>query len=543
MKICLAQLNYHIGDFVGNRTKILNAIAEARTAGAHLIVFSELAVCGYPPEDLLDYPWFVEACLNSVQEIAESCHGISCVLGAIAVNKGKGRALYNAAYLLKDGHIASVQYKSLLPTYDVFHEARYFEPAPSVHPVDVEGVCAGILICEDLWDQHNDFSYSRLPLSDLASQGATLLINPSASPFQVGKAMKRKAVLKDNAQRFQMPLIYVNQVGAHAELIFDGNSMVVDAHGNVVLEMPRFQEALAYVELSSEGIGAEHEPSESPEYLHVLSDALVFGIREYCTRNGFKRLVLGSSGGIDSAVVQTLACKALGPEQVQALLLPSRFSSEGSVADAVNLCQNLGNPYTVIPIADVFDASLNALKPAFGSLPFDLTEENLQARIRGQLLMGWSNKFGHLLLNTSNKSEMAVGYSTLYGDLCGGLSPLGDVYKTTVYALAAYLNKQGTLIPEAILTKEPSAELRPDQKDSDSLPPYEVLDAVLKLYIEKRMGAASIIAQGFDNVLVNRVLQLVNRSEYKRFQAPPVLRVTEKAFGGGRKMPLVARYD
>lgn len=543
MNICLAQLNYHIGDFEGNKNKILNAIQEAKAASAQLVVFSELAVCGYPPEDLLDYPWFVEACMNSVREIAAACQGISCIVGSVSLNEGKGRSLFNSAYLLEDGTIAAVQHKSLLPTYDVFHEARYFEPAPSVQPMIIAGQNTGVLICEDLWDHYNDFAYAQVPMADLHARGAKLLINPSASPFQCGKEQQRKEVLQDNARRFQLPIVYVNQVGAHAELIFDGKSMVVDAHGAVVLELPRFREALAYVQLDEHGINIrEQTQAEHEDELQVLEDALVFGIREYCEKNGFRNIVLGSSGGIDSAVVQTLACKALGPQKVQALLLPSAFSSEGSVDDAVRLSENLGNPYSIMPIAGIYESFLTALNPSFGDLPFDVTEENLQARIRGQLLMSWSNKFGHLLLNTSNKSEMAVGYSTLYGDLCGGLSPLGDVFKTRVYALAHYLNREQVLIPEAILTKEPSAELRPGQKDSDSLPPYEVLDAILEQYIEARLGSAAIIHRGYEAAVVDKVLRLVNRNEYKRFQAPPILRVSGKAFGGGRKMPLVARY-
>jgi len=542
MKICLAQLNYHIGDFTGNRNKIINAIEQARSEGADLIVFSELAVCGYPPQDLLDYAWFVDACMQGVLDIAQVCQGITCVLGSVDRNPGKGRSLFNAAHILRDGKIIGTQYKSLLPTYDVFHEARYFEPATAVSATRLGDTTAGILICEDLWDHYNDFTYSRVPLSDLKAQGAALLINPAASPFHSGKRKKRIEVLRDNARRFQIPVVYVNQVGAHAELIFDGNSMVMDAHGKVVLELPSFREALAYTELSAGSFGAQECIAAEENELETLKEALVFGIRDYCQKNGFKRVVLGSSGGIDSAVVQTLASLALGPEHVHALLMPSQYSSSGSVDDAVHLSDNLGNSYSQIPIRQVFDATLDALKPGFGDLPFDVTEENMQARIRGQLLMAWSNKFGHLLLNTSNKSEMAVGYSTLYGDLCGGLSPLGDVYKTEVYALAAHLNKQGMLIPEDIIHKEPSAELRPGQKDSDSLPPYEVLDGILRLYIEERMGKSAIEAAGFDASLVQRVLQLVNRNEYKRFQAPPILRVSRKAFGGGRNMPLVARY-
>jgi NAD+ synthase (glutamine-hydrolysing) len=543
MKICLAQLNYLIGDFEGNRTKIKNAIERAKSDGATLIVFSELAVCGYPPEDFLDYEWFVDACMDSVHDIAAACQGITCVVGSVDRNSGMGRSLHNAAFVLRDGAIVSVHHKSLLPTYDVFHEARYFEPSGTLHLDHIQGVKTGVLICEDLWDHHNDFSYARVPLEELKAMELALLINPAASPFQWGKEVKRREVLQDNARRFQLPVVYVNQVGAHADLIFDGNSMVVDAEGKVILELPRFEEHLAYVELAEDGLHPEGEsPAGAAEPMELLHDAIVFGIREYCAKNGFRKVVLGASGGIDSAVVQALACRALGPSNVQALLMPSPYSSEGSVLDAQRLSENLGNPYLVLPINQVFESTVQSMQPAFGALPQDVTEENIQARIRGQFLMAFSNKHAHLLLNTSNKSEMAVGYSTLYGDLCGGLSPIGDVYKTRVYALANYINRQGEVIPEAILVKEPSAELRPNQKDQDSLPPYEVLDALLFQYIEARKGMLQLVQAGFDAALVQRVVQLVHRNEYKRYQAPPILRVSSKAFGSGRRMPLVAKH-
>lgn len=543
MKICLAQLNYLIGDFEGNRTKIKNAVARAKSEEASLIVFSELAVCGYPPEDFLDYDWFVDACMDSVREIASACQGITCIVGSVDRNAGMGRLLHNAAFVLRDGNIVSVHHKSLLPTYDVFHEARYFEPAGTLHLDYIEGVKTGVLICEDLWDRHNDFSYARVPLDELKKAQVALLINPAASPFDLGKEMKRREVLQDNARRYQLPVVYVNQVGAHADLIFDGNSMVVDAAGNVILELPRFEEQLAYVELGEDGMRAEAVLSSTQaEPIALLHDAIVFGIREYCSKNGFRKLVVGASGGIDSAVVQALACRALGAANVQALLMPSPYSSEGSVSDAQRLSEHLGNPYLLLPITQVFSSTLESLQPAFGALPHDVTEENIQARIRALFLMAYSNKHDHLLLNTSNKSEMAVGYSTLYGDLCGGLSPIGDVYKTHVYALAAYINKNEPIIPETIITKEPSAELRPNQKDQDSLPPYALLDDLLFQYIEEQKGMAQLVNAGFDADLVHRVIQMVHRNEYKRFQAPPILRVSSKAFGNGRRMPLVAKH-
>ncbi|MEY3982467.1 MAG: hypothetical protein RL160_24 [Bacteroidota bacterium] len=543
MKICLAQLNYLIGDFEGNRTKIKNAIAQASSEGAALIVFSELAVCGYPPEDFLDYDWFVDACMDSVHDIAAACHGITCIVGSVDRNAGMGRSLHNAAFVLRDGAVLSVHHKSLLPTYDVFHEARYFEPSAALHLDDIQGVKTGVLICEDLWDRHNDFSYARVPLDELKTAQVALLINPAASPFDLGKEVKRREVLQDNARRYQLPVVYVNQVGAHADLIFDGNSMVVDAAGNVVLELPRFKEHLAYVELGEDGLRAEAPLSANQtEPMALLHDAIVFGIREYCAKNGFRKLVVGASGGIDSAVVQALACRALGASNVQALLMPSPYSSEGSISDAQWLSENLGNPYLLLPITQVFSGTLESLQPAFGALPPDVTEENIQARVRALFLMAYSNKHNHLLLNTSNKSEMAVGYSTLYGDLCGGLSPIGDVYKTSVYALAAYINKDEPLIPETIITKEPSAELRPNQKDQDSLPPYAVLDDLLFQYIEEQKGMAQLVNAGFDADLVHRVIRMVHRNEYKRFQAPPILRVSSKAFGNGRRMPLVSKH-
>lgn len=546
MKICLAQLNYRIGDFSANVGKIRSAVEEARAAGAGAVLFSELAICGYPPEDLLDYNDFVVRCEKALDAVAEFANGITLVIGSLARNpEAEGRRIANAAYVLRDGK-RFVQWKTLLPTYDVFHEARYFEPADQILPFELDQAQAGVLVCEDTWERFAGFQYAESPIDRMSAAGIRLLLNPSASPFNEGKGELRDAVLRDTAARLQAPVLYVNQLGAHADLIFDGGSTAMNRKGEVVLRLPRFREALGYVHFDGNDIaalpGEAAGPTESSG-IALLREALVFGLREYCSKTGFRTAVLGSSGGIDSAVVQALASEALGAGNVHALLMPSGFSSEGSVNDARQLSENLGNPYEIVPIAGLYDGFNGALAPLFTGRSADVTEENIQARIRGILLMAASNKFGHLLLNTSNKSEMAVGYSTLYGDLCGGISVIGDVFKTRVYALARHINEvHGPVIPEAILTKAPSAELRPDQKDSDSLPPYDTLDPLLMAYIEGCKGKETLIREGFPEDLVQRVLKLVDRSEYKRYQAPPILRVSRRAFGQGRRMPLVAHY-
>lgn len=542
MKIALAQLNYRIGDFEQNTAKIYDAITEARSAGADLVVFSELSVCGYPPDDLLDQDWFIEKCEQSLEAVAECCQGIAAVVGGVMRNRDHGRGLFNVACFMQNGRIEKVVQKTLLPTYDVFAESRYFEPADDAEIIEFKGVKLGIAICEDLWDLYNDFRYEKSPVESLKAKGAQLLIHPSASPFNVGKIRLRDAVFAGNTNRFGLPIIYVNQVGAHTDLIFDGDSQVINADGETVKQLPLFEEAISYVELGKNDFLSLPVKFEEPEETALIHDAIVFGIREYFRKMGFKKAVLGSSGGIDSAVVQALATAALGAENVTAILMPSEFSSEGSVTDALALSNNLGNPHETLPIRQVYDAYISSLKPMFEGLPFDVTEENLQARARGMMLMAISNKFGSILLNTSNKSEMAVGYSTLYGDMCGGLSPIGDVFKMKVYALARYINRERELIPADIISKAPSAELRPGQKDSDSLPDYTMLDEILHLYLEERKGRDEIKAVGYEPAVVDKVINLVNRNEYKRYQAPPILRVTNKAFGRGRMMPLVAYY-
>lgn len=543
LRIALAQLNYKIADFENNTSKIADAIFEAKQKKADLIVFSELSVCGYSPEDLLDYPWFVEKCEQSLEAVAMACDGIAAIVGGVMRNpNSKGRLLQNVCCFIHDGKIKHIVPKTLLPTYDVFNERRYFEPAQETSIIEYKGVRIGIAICEDLWDIYNDFEYAEHPGENLKKQGAQIIINPSASPFHIGKQSLRNRVFAGQASRFDLPVLYVNQVGTHTELIFDGSSRAINANGEVAVQLPGFAESIAYLQYEkgkfSEG---ESVPLESNDAA-LLYQSLVFGIRDYFKKMGFKSATFGASGGIDSAVIQALATAALGAENVHPILMPSMYSSDHSVQDALELSHRLDNSPITLPIEDIYTAYMDTLKPVFMNRPFSLAEENLQARSRAVLLMAISNKLGHILLNTSNKSEMSVGYSTLYGDLCGALSPMGDVYKTQVYALARYINRHQEIIPNNIIEKAPSAELRPGQKDQDSLPPYEVLDELLKNYIELRKGRDEIITLGYEPSTVDKVLNLVNNSEYKRYQAPPILRVSEKAFGKGRIMPLVARY-
>lgn len=550
MRIALAQLNYHIGNFEGNLQKMLQAVEEARRQGADLICFGELAVCGYPPRDFLEFADFIRRCQASVRALCEASHGIGIVVGAPTKNPAvEGKDLYNSAYFLYEGEVVGVQHKALLPTYDIFDEYRYFEPAREFRPIEFKGYKIALTICEDIWNVGNDNPlYTICPLDEMRPYRPDIILNLSASPFHHGRAQERLHVIRVNVERYGIPMFYVNHVGAQTDLIFDGGSVVMSPDGQVYDEMPYFEEAVRIYELQDVLRGGQHR-EQPKEKIALMHDALVLGIRDYFGKLGFQNAILGLSGGIDSAVTCALAVEALGADHVRALLLPGPFSSEHSLTDARQLAENAGIQYDVVPIADVYDAFLETLKPLFADRPFDITEENIQARIRGTLLMAMSNKFGHILLNTSNKSEMAVGYGTLYGDMCGGLAVLGDVYKTEVYALAHYLNtlpigrygKRG-IIPESSIRKPPSAELRPNQKDSDSLPEYEVLDQVLFHYIEGRRGPRGLVQMGFDETLVARVLRLVNINEFKREQAPPVLRVSSKSFGMGRRMPIVGKY-
>ncbi|MEN8224849.1 MAG: NAD+ synthase [Bacteroidota bacterium] len=547
MKIALAQINYHIGNFESNASKIIDKLKEAKTAGADLVVFAELAVCGYPPRDFLEFDDFIERCLRSVDEVASHCHDIAAIIGSPTRREEiKGKDLHNSALFLADGKVQAAAHKSLLPNYDIFDEYRYFEPFRAFEVIKYKGKRIALTICEDIWDVGEDPLYTISPMDELMKQAPDMMINIAASPFHYEQAMVRKDVMLANVRKYDLPLFYVNHVGAQTELLFDGGSLVASPDGFIMDELKYFEEDLQIYELEAvvsakkaEGAKATGMSSDKTALIH---DALVMGIRNYFDKLGFHQAILGLSGGIDSAVTMALAARALGTENVKGVLLPSAFSSEHSVNDALELANNLGSPYDIISIEEAFDNMDKTMKPIFGDLPFNIAEENMQARLRGVILMAMSNKFGHILLNTSNKSEAAVGYSTLYGDMNGGLSVLGDVYKTEVFRLARYINKDGEVIPENSITKPPSAELRPDQKDTDSLPEYEILDEILYQYIEKHKGPRELVDMGFEKATVDRILKLVNISEYKRYQTPPILRISSKAFGMGRRMPIVARY-
>jgi NAD+ synthase (glutamine-hydrolysing) len=540
MKIALAQLNYTIADIQGNSSKIIRAIHEAIDKKADLVVFSELAICGYPPDDLLDYPHFVDECLNALNIIAAETHKITAIVGCPSKNvQTHGRSLRNSAFILSDGQIQKKVNKTLLPTYDVFNEARYFESNHLFETIVIKDQKFALTICEDLWFNNDDFRYSVNPIEQINASKDTWIINLSASPYYHGKYQKRLDVLKKVCQDSEMGLIYVNQVGAHTDLIFDGRSMVISNNGEILHESLAYTESIDVFDTNSNATPIEVRTAEN---IASIYDSLVFGVSDYFKKMGFKKAILGSSGGIDSAVVQALASAAIGGENVKAILMPSDFSSDGSVKDAEALSKNLNNEYDIVPISEIFNSYEKSLEKLFKDLPFNTAEENLQARSRAVLLMAISNKFGHILLNTSNKSEMSVGYTTLYGDMCGSLSVIGDLYKTKVYELARYINKDKEIIPNNIIDKAPSAELRPNQKDSDSLPEYDVLDGILELYIEKRMSAEEIFQKGFEEAVVKRVIRMVNNNEYKRFQAPPILKISSKAYGRGRIIPLVSKW-
>lgn len=543
MKIALAQLNFFVGDFDGNVAKMLAAVDTAKQQGADLVVFPELSTCGYPPRDFLEFDDFIRRSQRAVLKLAEAAQGIAIAVGSPSKNPVvEGKDLYNSAYFLEDGQIKHVQHKALLPTYDVFDEYRHFEPAKEFSVVEFKGKRIALSICEDLWNLGNENPlYTVVPMDEMMPQKPDLIVNLSASPFTYSHAEERIHVLRANVQRYGLPMVYCNQVGSQTDIIFDGGSIVISPDGNVYEEMPYWEECVKTFDLQEVMNGGRHQ-EQPKEKIALIHDALLLGIRDYFKKLGFKQAILGLSGGIDSAVVAVLAARALGEDNVRVLLMPSQFSSDHSINDARALAVNLGIQYDIVPIEPIFAMYEETLKPHFLGYPNNVTEENIQARIRGMLLMAMSNKFGNVLLNTTNKSEMAVGYGTLYGDLCGGLSVLADVYKTEVYQLAAYINKDGIVIPENSITKPPSAELRPGQKDSDSLPEYDVLDAILFQYIEQRQGPHEIIRMGFDEATVRRALRLVNMSEFKRHQAAPVLRVSSKAFGVGRRLPIVGKY-
>ena len=542
MKIALSQLNYHIGNFDNNVEKIITEISRAEQEGAELIVFAELAVSGYPPRDFLEFKDFVQRCNSSIETIATYCNNIAAIIGTPVFNNNpKGKPLYNAAAFCHKGKVQHYTKKTLLPNYDIFDEYRYFEPNNRFDIIEFKGKRIALTICEDLWNVQDNPLYTVNPMDELMKQQPDLMINIAASPFDYKQAETRKDVLVKNTLQYQLPLVYVNHVGAQTELLFDGGSLVMNKKGEIINELNYFEEDFSIVDIDNlDSTVKKVQPDTSG--IELIHDALVMGVRNYFQKLGFKKAILGSSGGIDSAVTAAIAAKALGHKNIYNVLLPSRFSSDHSVNDAVQLADNLQSPYDIIEIENTFNALEKTLQPYFKGLPFNVAEENLQARARGIILMGLSNKFGHILLNTSNKSEAAVGYGTLYGDMNGGLSVLGDVYKTQVFELARFINRDKEIIPENIITKPPSAELRPDQKDSDSLPDYDILDVILYQYIEERKGPKEIIAMGYEEALVNRILKMVNTNEYKRYQTPPILRVSSKAFGMGRRMPIVARY-
>ena len=543
MRIAIAQMNVHIGNFSGNLAKMLHMVEQAKAQQADIVCFPELATCGYPPRDFLEFDDFIHQADDCIAQLAQAAQGIAIVVGSPTRNPNlQGKDLYNSAYFLADGQVQQVQHKALLPTYDVFDEYRYFEPATEFKIVEYQGKRIAVTICEDIWNVGNENPlYTICPMDELAKQSPDFMINVSASPFAYAHGDERIHVIRANVERYGVPMFYINHIGAQTELIFEGGSIVMSPDGKVFDEMPYFEEDLQVYDLGQVMTGGR-EKNRAKEKFPLIHDALVMGVRDYFGKLGLKKAILGLSGGIDSAVTAVIAARALGADNVRVLLMPSQFSSDHSVNDARELAENLGIQYDIVPIEPMYAAYMDTLQPHFWGKPFNITEENLQARIRGMLLMAFSNKFGQILLNTSNKSEMAVGYGTLYGDMCGGLSVLGDVYKTEVFALARYINKDGIVIPENTISKPPSAELRPDQKDSDSLPEYDILDQVLFQYIEKSQGPKEIMAQGFEESLVRRVLRMVNINEFKRHQTAPVLRVSPKAFGMGRRMPIVGKY-
>jgi NAD+ synthase (glutamine-hydrolysing) len=558
MKICIAQQNYHIGNFEENTKKILCAIEEAKKQGADIILFSEMSVCGYPARDFVEFNDFIEQCYQSIEKIKDAADTIGVLIGSPSRNpEKKGKDLFNAAFFLYEQKIVAEIHKTLLPTYDVFDENRYFESADSWKVVPFKGKKLAITICEDIWNLGDNPLYRICPMDHLMEQAPDIMLNLSASPFDYTHDEDRKATIKANVLKYKIPLFYCNAVGSQTEIVFDGGSYAFDKDANLCGALPMFESDMQIFECNDDGTinapilepaarvpNKELNPSKLMPELNIdqVYKALVLGIKDYFNKMGFKKAILGSSGGIDSAVTLAIAVEALGKENVYAILMPSPYSTNHSVDDAVQLSKNLDNPHDIIPIKDVYESFLGTLKPIFKDLPFSLAEENIQSRSRGNILMAIANKFGYVLLNTSNKSELATGYGTLYGDMAGGLGVLGDCYKMQVYALANYINRDQEIIPQNIIDKAPSAELRPNQKDSDSLPDYEVLDQLLYQYIEKRIDPAAIKALGFDAALVDNTLKMVNNNEYKRNQFCPIIRVSPKAFGVGRRVPIVGKY-
>jgi NAD+ synthase (glutamine-hydrolysing) len=544
MKIALAQLNYHIGNFEGNLEKMKGMVIKAKALKADIVVFGELATCGYPARDFLEFDDFIKKSYASVEALADLAMGIAIIVGSPSRNpQVEGKDLFNSAFFLAEGKVQHIQHKTLLPTYDIFDEYRYFEPANEWNTFKYKGKTIALTVCEDIWNVGNENPLYRIcPMDEMMPQNPDFMINISASPFAYDHAGERLHTVRANVERYGIAMFYCNMVGGQTDVVFDGGSLVISPDGKIFDEMPFFEECLRVYDLDKilRGGIENLQPKDNPTQL--IHDALILGIQDYFRKMNLKKAIFGLSGGIDSAVVAALATRALGADNVRCLLMPSQYSSDHSVNDARQLAEKLGIQYDIVPIEPMFEAYMATLKTHFWGHPFNITEENLQARIRGMLVMAFSNKFGNILLNTSNKSEMAVGYGTLYGDMCGGLAVLGDIYKTQVYDLARYLNKDAEIIPQNSINKPPSAELRPNQKDSDSLPDYDILDKVLYQYIEKRQGPKELVAMGFEETLVTRILRLVNINEFKREQTAPVIRVSSKAFGTGRRMPIVGKY-
>ncbi|MEO0085427.1 MAG: NAD+ synthase [candidate division WOR-3 bacterium] len=546
LRIGLAQVNPTVGDFAGNLELIEQALERLRSDRPDMVVFPELCLTGYPPRDLLEREWFVrqaEEAAGRLRELSARYPGTGILCGTIArTGRSSGRPLHNCAVLVESGGELFRQAKTLLPTYDVFDEARYFEPAAALRVFDYRGERLGITICEDAWNLPGFDAgrrYERDPVAELAGQGATVFLNIAASPFAQGKEATRFGLLAGHARRHGRPMAFVNQVGGNDELVFDGRSLAVDGQGRLTALLAMFEEQVAVVDTAASGAVAGYQPMERVESVYR---ALVLGVRDYVRKCGFEKVVLGLSGGIDSAVTCCIAAAAVGPENVMGVTMPSEFSSEGSVTDSRELAANLGVEFRVIPIHRAHQSYLEMLADTFAGLKPDTTEENIQARVRGNVLMAISNKFGCLVLNTGNKSELAVGYCTLYGDMSGGLSVLADVPKTLVYELAMFVNGERAVIPEMTMTKPPSAELRPNQTDQDTLPPYPVLDRIIERYVDEGASPEEIAAEGIERRIVDWVVRAVDRNEYKRRQAAPGIKVSGKAFGIGRRFPVAARY-
>ncbi|MCU0328810.1 MAG: NAD+ synthase [Chitinophagales bacterium] len=544
MRISISQQNYILGDFSFNFNKIENDIRRAISEQVDLIIFSELCVTGYPATDFFENSLYMNYVEETLLKIAKLSENIGILVGAPAKNpKIEGKDLFNSAYFMHEGQIKQVFHKALLPTYDVFEEYRYFEMNTAIFELlDFKGKKIAVTICEDIWNIGNDNPlYPICPMDELIKLSPDFMVNLSASPFSADHIDERRKIVTQNCERYQIPMIYCNCIGAQTEILFDGGSLIANAQGKILKELAHFEEDYFAFDL---GFIYQENPIalEQVNKIDYRIKGLIMGIRDYFQKSGFSKAILGLSGGVDSALTLYLATQALGSEHVMSLLMPSEFSSNHSIDDSLKLCANLNCPFEIIPIKEIYNQYLTTLGNLFEGLPQDVTEENLQARIRGMLLMAYSNKKGHILLNTSNKSEMAVGYGTLYGDMCGALGVIGDLYKTQVYEMCEYINRNSEIIPNHILTKAPSAELRPNQTDQDSLPPYEVLDEILYAYVNENLGLSQISAKGLDSELVLKVMKMVDRAEFKRFQSPPILRISNKAFGFGRRIPIVAKY-